>query len=283
MKSVIKKQTHYSLLLMRDDGAARTFRVHSTLLRAFFIFLLLLIGGGGAGIAGGVHYWKKYRSLWERHVTQEREVSEMRLQLERLVNLECLIAASNGTPLQAKNEEVGVTVSNRQTPPPPDAIMTSPDAQNAQEPTAPSPAGTSASASPEAGGQQVPTPQETETAAGPPASSIEASPLRITGFNARPYGPQRLRISYELSTAQPEDQRTISGSAGYFAIFADGTRLELPLQDFDGTRFAIARMKPMQSTARIPQEYRLADIQQIEVFIELTEGSVYHDAFTFAQ
>jgi hypothetical protein len=105
--------------------------------------------------------------------------------------------------------------------------------------------------------------------------------LRISGFVSRPYGSQRLRISYELSAIQSDDPRTISGSAAYFAVFADGAKIELPLQDTEGTRFAIARMKSMQSTARIPQEYTVTDIRQIEVFIELTGGSAYRESFPF--
>jgi hypothetical protein len=124
MKPVIKKQTHYNLLLMRDDSAAHTFRVHSTVLKFFFFFLFLLMAGGAAGIAGGMHYWKKYRSLSAEHMAREREFSEMRLQLERLVNLETLIAASNGTPLQVKHEEVGVKVPTNTRPTPIEADTT---------------------------------------------------------------------------------------------------------------------------------------------------------------
>jgi hypothetical protein len=51
-------------------------------------------------------------------MTQEREFSEMRLQLERLANLESLLAASNGAPLLAKNEEVGVSVVTSSRPSP---------------------------------------------------------------------------------------------------------------------------------------------------------------------
>lgn len=69
----------------------------------------------------------------------------------------------------------------------------------------------------------------------------------------------------------------------YVAVFSNGEKLDLPLQDIDGTRFAIARMKPMQSSARLPQGYQTENIEKIEVFIEVSDGTVYHDSFDFTK
>lgn len=265
MKSVIKKQTHYNLLLMRDDGAARSFRMHSRLLRFFIFLFLLLLAAGALGIYGGTHYWKKYRVLAERHAAQEREAGEMRLQLERLCNLESVIAASNGLPAQAQNQnqEVGVSLPSATRPSTQETVAT--DA--------------------EAGAVAVADPAPGATESGEPATGEQGqltsgdSPLRIANFSLRSSGTQRLRVSYELSASQPDEQRTLSGSVRYGAVLTDGTKIELSMQDAEGSSFAIVRMKPMQSTLRLPQEHKPSDIAQIEVFIEIAGGSLYQDSF----
>ncbi|MDL2267836.1 hypothetical protein LJC46_07620 [Desulfovibrio sp. OttesenSCG-928-G15] len=110
MKPLIKKETHYNLVLMRDDTNPRTLRVSDKTLRAGIASMICLFLFCFAGIAGGIYYWQKYRGLQEKHGVLEKETAEMRLQLERLVALETLITASNGTLPHApiKHEEVGV-------------------------------------------------------------------------------------------------------------------------------------------------------------------------------
>lgn len=294
MKPVIKKHTHYNLLLMKDDGGARTFRVSGTVLSAFVIIFVVLLLAGTTGIIGGTHYWRKYRVLSEKHAAQDREVSEMRLQLERLVNLECLIVASNGTVPQAKNEELGVEApANRAA----GAAEGGPDADASEEATSPGGApsqqeealsgegasegqaqgeGAARAASAQGGGAA-----EQENAFLP--LSGDESPLRISRFSVRTNEQRRVRISYELSTTPSEEMRTIAGSARYIAVFADGTKFELPLQDSDGTSFAIARMKAMHSAVQLPEQYDTGAIENIEVIIEVTGGRVYQEIFPVSQ
>jgi hypothetical protein len=311
MKPVIKKQTHYNLLLMRDDSDARTFRLHRTVLRALFMLLAALVIGGALGIAGGVHYWKKCRDLRASYSEQEREFSEMRLQLERLSNLESLMEASNGVIPQAKNEEVGAS-------PLPDARQNATRAladsgrtpgANATSPVADGAALLSiagnATLSPDSasGGTSGVVPQgQSNATLETPAGEASASsangtgavqgalslnagdcPVRVDNFYARVSGSQRLRISYNLSASIPEIQRTIAGGVRYEAVFANGSRLDLTLTDMDGTRFSILRMKPMQSVARLPEGRSSDDITSINVYIEITDGEIYFGNFPFTQ
>lgn len=331
MKPVIKKQTHYTLLLMKDDSNARTFRLHSSVLRFLICFFLALLIGGGAGIAGGLHYWHKYRQLSSRHDALDRETAEIRLQLERLSNLECLLVASNGTPApQTRNEEVGASprlfnstaggnaslagtsgalnataAANATTAVnatlaanaagPANATLaaagTRDDANRAQNnatqraeagkngdlaesESAPTLAGSNATA-------------QLATVDGRQVLPLESgdSPVRIDGFHARPcIGPQRLCLSYELSTVNPEETRTpIIGTTRYTAVFNNGAKLELPLQDSDGTRFNIQRMKPMRSSARLPQSYPLNDLVSIDVYVDISDGGLYLQNLPFTQ
>lgn len=288
MKPVIKRQTHYSVLFMRDDSEARTFRMHSRTLRFLICAFLLLVVGGGAGIAGGVHYWKKYRALSERYEVQEKESGEMRLQLERLVALETVISASNGTVPQSRHAVVGLAGQTNASQNLHHTNATG-RVQNATVQAGPirgngtQSVDAALSDAPESGdaasGNTGDEPDAAAGGEGYPLVSSQASPLRISAFIGRPSGQQRLRISYELFAEGNDEQRTISGVARYFAIFANGTRVEMPAQDNDGARFAITRMKQMQSWARLPQGYKANDVQQLDILIELSENEKYVERF----
>ncbi len=284
MKPVIKKQSHYNLLIMRDDDTqARTYRVHGRWLRLFFYLLLVLMLGGAAGISGGVHYWKKYRMLSARFDNQEREVSDMRLQLERLVTLETVISASNGTIPQARHAEIGVMPVSNATAPGISANATAAASQSvlAGEKTRNATLLT-VNATIGAADKTMSAGNATRTenrAASLPQISGGQSPLRIAGFSCRATGQQRLRISYELSTEFNEEQRMISGMVKYFAVFASGARLELSAYESDGSRFSITRMKLMQSSARLPQGYMAGEVRKVDVQIELSDGSKFEERF----
>lgn len=282
MKPVIKKQSHYNLLLMKDDSPARTFRVHGVALKILLAIFLVFLIAGGAGIAGGIYFFEEYLRLTSQNEMQEKELSEMRLQLERLVNLESLIVASNSTPPLAKNEEVGATA-----PPPKviaDGALPAADMQSAEHPEqAPD-----ALAAPAEQAKE----QQDEVAL-PPSPSTEDptylslnaadSPLRINGFQVRVTGRERLRISYELATTPSDEPRTVSGNIRYKALLSNGSGVDLISYDIEGKRFAIARMKPIQSSVRLPQGHLAENINNIAVFIELSDGTVYQDIFALAE
>ena len=290
MKPVIKKQTHYSLLLMRDDAEARTFRVHGKFLRFLIWFFLLLLVCGGGSIYGGLHYWNKYRVLVERYDIQEREANEMRLQLEQLVAYKTVLNASNATMPVARHTEVGLSAPaspNRNATAAASTANATATVNATRRGNATLPgAGNATLRSSNATRQANATSGRSGNATGPqpqepalPSLSSNDSPLRITGFNGKATGQQRLRISYELSTEGNEEQRMISGMARYFAVFSNGTRLELSAYDSDGSRFSITRMKLMQSSARLPQGYRAGDVEKIDVVIELSEGKRFEDRY----
>ena len=288
MKPVIKKQTYYSMLLMRDDTSVRTLRVRGGVIVSFLVFLLLIFAGGGVGIWGGLHYWKKYDALSERHKQQERELSEARVQLERYVNYDTLLEAANGTaaPL-AKNEEIGATA-------PVPRLQNATQATQAALPSAQDGARSAAAPSVKAGlnatmaqnNATMPAPAAVLADQAPQTLSvplISSGPLRVNGFSGRAASPQRLRIRYELSTVPSDEQKTISGTAKYFAVFANGAEVELPVQDAGDARFSISRMKLMDANLRLPQGVSARDIAQLYVSLELDEGKAYREAFPISR
>ena len=288
MKPVIKKQTYYSMLLMRDDTSVRTLRVRGGVIVSFLVFLLLIFAGGGVGIWGGLHYWKKYDTLSERHKQQERELSEARVQLERYVNYDTLLEAANGTaaPL-AKNEEIGATAPVARLQNATQASQAAfPPAQEGARPAAAPPLKAGLNATLAQSNASVPAPAVVlaEQAPQPPSVPlISSGPLRVNGFSGRIASPQRLRIRYELSTVPSDEQRTISGTAKYFAVFASGTEVELPVQDAGDARFSISRMKLMDANLRLPQGAVAKEITQLYVSLELDEGKAYREAFPISR
>jgi hypothetical protein len=294
MKPVIKKQTHYNVLFMRDDGAAKTYRVRGGVLRFLFIFPIVLTLLSAGVIAAGVHFGKDYLDMRNRSGQQEKEISEMRLQLERLTNLETLLSASSASgavPL-AKHEEVVAPAPEKtnansnatQTqyaaigvPPQANATTAEPDktAEAVTNSTAQTSPGTDGSASTAEGSAAA--------AVSLPGLSSEQSPVRISNFSARPIGQQRVRIRYEISVSPNQDGKMLSGMARTFAVFNDGQRLELPTLDNSEIRFAITRMKPMEATARLPQGYETGDIKNIDLVIVVEDNGSYHDLFELTQ
>lgn len=273
MKPVIKEQTRYNILFMRDDGKARTFRLRRGVLRFFIWFLLLLVLISGGVIAAGSYFGAHYLSLLDKTELQEREISEMRLQLERLTNLESLISASSteAIPL-AKHEEVGVAAPVNRT-------------QNATAPTGETPGAT-------ATGNGVPgmsigmgaeTQQNGNGGAGSQSIAGPASPVHIQGFSGRPIGQQRLRIRYDLAVAERLGSRMVTGLVRHFAVFNDGRTVELALTDNADSRFSINKGKSMELSTRLPDGYDTKDIRQIQLVLSTEDFGSFHDFYDVAQ
>jgi hypothetical protein len=293
MKPVIKKQTYYSLLLMRDDGGVRSIRMKNTTLRFLVILFFLFIFTGGAGIGLGVHYWKRYAEFIPEYREKERALAEALPELIRLQSIEAvLLEQSNGTLSMTMNTELGVET--------PDSVLLTAQANGNASRGNNATAETAANATVadiQADSRNATAPlsnatAQTDTVAsqtaaepGVPAISGENSPVRVNEFSAQATSQQSLRIRYDLSVSRfaetGQDNGPISGSAKYIVVFSNGTRLDLPQNNPSNARFAISRMKPMMATSRLPQGYSTADIQQVDVFIEVNGDGVYAERFSF--
>lgn len=296
----IEKSTHYNVIMMSDDGEAKTYRMRRGTIRflLFFPFLMLLLGGGV--IAGGVYFSKDYFKLKTELAQQDGELNQMRTRLQKLKHYEALLTASSGASPVAKHEEIGVAPSRGQsspsapesseTEPPGNANSTAEASASdaaAPEPTAPN--GQEEEAAPESA---APVAEAAQTQTTAPAEALpdldfnsmdklsgNKSPLRVSDFTARTLGQQRVRIRYDLTSAGKPGVKTISGLARHFAVFADGKRAELPLPDNGETRFSLTRLRPMEATARLPQGFDTKDIKKIDVVIVTDEYGVFHDLY----
>jgi hypothetical protein len=279
MKRIIKKRTHYSVMLMRDDREVRSFRMRGGVLRFLVILLLLLLASGGAGIGMGVYFWKQIAILLPRYQENERILADARIELTELRSFKAVtMAQKNGTQPLAQNNEVGALAA--------DPVLSAQIAANATGAVSSAPDG-----QPVANATLMPekTPSDTETAAlSPPSASAlpqisqEECPVRINEFSAQSLNNQTLRIRYNLSVPDGgSDGRPVSGLTRYVAILADNSRVELIPNNPGGSRFSINYMKPMFSNARLPQGHLVAEVRSLDVLIETTDGTLYGQNYAF--
>lgn len=277
MKPVIKKNKFYNLILMRDDSAAYSFRMSGVTLKILLSLFSLFTLCGAGGIAGGVYYWKKYRVVQHEHKQQEGELRQARTELDRLINFQSVMNAGNNDILQAKNEEVGVDAPvNRMH----NATDTAEgDAIGILEHTDPIIPAVNATRTVETASTTPATQEEN----GSLLLSSPDSPLRINSFSLRVTGRQQVRITYDLSAARQDESRTLTGTTRYRAFHTNGTAADLTPLDNDGARFSIQRRKPMTLYAAPPQGQTTQGIERVEVLIDLSDGTAYHEIFDITQ
>lgn len=292
MKQVIRKQTHYSLLLMRDDREVRMLRVHTGILRFFLFLCFLLLACAAAGLAAGWHYWKKSDALTARYPMLERELVETKLKLEQLTNESVLWRNAKSSAPSLKNEEMGAPVPSQPAfippaPPTPDILapLQTPATDNPPSPaenaTTPEsharPAAENATLPvengtvPDSNGTALSMTETANATGESPASPAgrSAPPIEISGFNARITDGQRLRLRYAIVSPT---HKTLVGAISYQALLANGTIM--PLESLSpGERFKITRMKVVEKQARLPERISTRAIKQIDLIIELEDDS----------
>ncbi len=306
MKPVISQKTHYTMLLMRDNGAAGSYRVRSGVLRFCVILFCLLPVAGGAGVAVGVHYRHKAWVLSNELRTAEHELAEVRVRLEQLSNVETIASSVNGSPPKPLNADLtaeGRGDAARPAPAPSADILTLLRARNASSETSAEPtiatapatqtaqAGQNAPPAPapaDAAGNERPpaepapllvaeNPAESPREPEPPLLTDPQCPVRIINFLAQPASGKRLRIRYDLIA---QEQQQAAGQAAYVLVLRNGTRRNLDAFNDDNARFfSISRMKQMDGTARLPQGLEPDQIQAVDVRITLDEGGIFHQEY----
>lgn len=281
MKPVIKVQRHYHLLLMRDDKEVVGLKVHNTLLRILLGLFCLFLALGGGGIAFGLSMWNQNQNLKSIRTTNEAELAQARIQLEELSNVKSLLLASSGLSPLTINQEINIPAQDssmlsetnatqrlNSTPTPQEALA------NATASSATHSNATSAVLGP--GNGHIPGVNATEPAPKFSSLSDDASPMRINNFTSYVVSQTAIRIRYDLVSAA---QDAIRGTAKYTAIMSDGTVYDMTPQYNDDARFAISRMKRMDTTARLPQETNARGISSIRMTIVLDNGEAYQGSY----
>lgn len=244
MKPVIKKQTTYSVLFMRDDCGVMRFRLRACWLKALCALTLLLALTAGGGAWAAHYYWKKHSVLAQEHRELEKDMVESRRQLERLANLEKFL----------QSREVAQT-------------RVSTDGANA---TAPVQAALSAAGN---GAVTAPTPTPEST----PKPQAAEHTAKISNFSLRASSSHRLRLSFDLANQTP--QQTLTGRVNLALVTTSGSTVDVPGSDDDLRFYRIARYKKIITTFNLPADIPASGLSAVQVTIDSEGNPPYVERF----
>ncbi|MFO7597211.1 MAG: hypothetical protein R6W92_12825 [Desulfocurvibacter africanus] len=106
----------YSLLLMRDDSQVRRFRVSKIWLKAFIYAEIFLVALALAGFFTGYRFWLESHKLRVDNRNLQITLTEARVKLERLENVEQILQSNDPDELHALIGSVSVETESPQIP-----------------------------------------------------------------------------------------------------------------------------------------------------------------------
>lgn len=312
MEPVIKKSPYHHVLLMRDDKEIISFKVHSKVLRYSLVGGILLVGMGIAGTFFGIKSWQKNHTLKAQYAQTSAELTDARLQLEQLSNLQSLIATCDFPAPVFKFDEIQLppesdgndemNTASPQTPqtspqsiPAPaetgneitkDTANSENGANDESSLEAPSQEETSPAAILENASQSEEEEEEEEEETQDNVSSAlpithESSPVSINNLSTKAAGSNRIQMNFDLVANKPD--AFVRGETNYAIELNDGTKHQITPNFLDDTRFAISRMKNFDLTATLPKGVTGQEIKSITVQIVLDSGSMFTSSYPFAQ
>ncbi len=229
MKPVLKKETTYSVLFMRDDCGVLRFRLQAFWLKFFCVFVALLVLVTAAGGWAAYYYWKKHSALSQEHRELQRDMAESRVQLERLANLEKFLQARESAPATVNMDAANATA-------PVQAALFAV-------------ANASSSAAQEA--QEAP---------------AQESPIKLGNSNVRISGATRLRIGFDLVNQNP--QLPLTGRVNLAVITAAGTTVDVAGPDEELRFSRIARYKRISASIPLPPDTPSSSVKAVQVSID---------------
>lgn len=100
------KDDKVSLIIMRDDGRVRSYRVRMSWFRFFLYVQAFLLLAAMAGLYGGFTSWVEKLELAQANTALQEDVVEMQIQLERLQNIEAILKTTDPEEIQALSSTV---------------------------------------------------------------------------------------------------------------------------------------------------------------------------------
>lgn len=279
---------------MRDDGNVRRLRVSPFALRLLLTTLFIVPAIAVLGVWAAITFWTGNMNLVDANRDLTREVKEMRVELERLSNLEVLLEREDPVRLHAL---IAPRKAPRPAAPAHDPAGTPPTAKGTPDDAA------TATPAPEAtpsGGDSVAAQSDDEATVQSAAGDVQApetSPLfqddaatlprrdvspinngqaRIDDVQAQVSPQGKIRVTFSLSNADTSKQ--LSGHVVMVAIDTKGAGhdLSIPAEAAD---FRISRFKKIVASARLPQGLSNSDISLVAIEIRSGDTIVFRDAF----
>lgn len=279
---------------MRDDGNVRRLRVSPFALRLLLTTLFIVPALAVLGIWAAITFWTGNMNLVDANRDLTREVKEMRVELERLSNLEVLLEREDPVRLHAL---IAPRKAPRPSVPAQESAGTPPVAKGTPENAA---AGAPTPEATPSGGDAVAAQPDDEATVQSAASDVQApatSPLfnddtapaprrdvspinngqaRIEDVQAQVSPQGKIRVTFSLSNADTSKQ--LAGHVVMVAIDGKGVGhdLSIPAEAAD---FRISRFKKIVASARLPQGLSSGDISLVAIEIRSGDTIVFRDAF----
>lgn len=296
---VIKKNTSFSILLLRDDSGVVKFRLNSFWIKLLTFFFIIFSAASGAAGYAAHYYWKKYHTLQRERSELTAKLGENRRQLGRFAGIEKIkesslprsamsgIATAAGPDTLTEAEPSnGTLVRNGQEVEPQPPVLTNGKAV-AQAPVQPvgngdSTAQTNGTAKPAPTQQpqqqtsERPTSGTLTTASGPEtpdtdaavqtgANAAKAHPASVDEVQIKGAGAAKYRLSFDLSNR--DQQITLNGRVFLYVSTKSGAKHEITQVSRDSLRFLINRFKKVTTTFALPDDVQPADAATLHVMI----------------
>ncbi len=281
MKPVIKKETVYSVLLMRDDCGVRRFRLRAFWLKFLFCFLALVFAAAGAGGYLAYNYKKKYNDLQDERRDLEQQLAETRRRLEPLIYLEKIqevsqnrfaaagIGVASGTGPAGAAGINGVSSVSPGYSGAGDASMSAANQTRRAAsimPVAPPANATTPGAAFGGAGLATAAGNQTRPAAvvgnaTAAAAPYDGHPAKITNMSLRASGNTRIRMSFDLNNQDP--QLLLNGRVTLAVITNAGATAEITQVDRADLSFRINNYKKVSTTFALPSNLAVTDVASV--------------------
>lgn len=252
----MKYREQLSVILMRDNGPRRSFRLRRSR------FFALLVFFASMPVLCGLLAWQCWL-LWEENTALRENVQRFetdsqtaQARAERLETLEALLAEEgvHGRELVLRRLAGGHAPEGQE--------EQARDGGHGPE-AAPGSAGEQPALSDGPGHEEFP--------------AIDTGRVRVSNVQARALHGNTLRIGLDLRN--PENQKLLAGTVTATLVTAAGQRHELAFDPEDVGNFRISRFKRSVMVARVPEQFSLVNAQVILEVRDTASHVIYRNIF----
>ena len=282
LEPVVKKNTSYSILFLRDDSSVVRFRLKPFWINFLTVVFFLFSGASGAAGYAAHYYWKRYNVLKHENRTIEARYEESARKLAAYTGVEmlkestalprssmagvsALTANGNANGAHGQNGNGQATGSG-----PPTAPHAAPSAASAGQSGAsqgqetgktqavaePAPGNSTGAAA----GVSQGFPSQEQT--GSPSGTADSEhPALVSEVVVRPDGSKNFSLAFDLSNR--DQQLTLNGRVELAVGTKSGARHEITQVNRNALRFIINRYKRVNTSFTLPTDLKPEDITEL--------------------
>ena len=264
---LVKHDNSFSIFVLRNDCNMLRFKVGSFWIKTFLLFFALFTIASGISGYAAHYYWKKYTNLQRERSELTAKLGENRRQLGRFAGIE--IIQETAQPRSAMSGIVVASGDKEDIAPAAPPLETPETAGHTPQPVAP-PAVAAPSLAPATVTEGTPHPAADNTSGrGGQEEELKPSTASIDDVTFRAAGPQRIRLSFDLSNKEP--QFTLNGRVGLAVTTKDGDRHEITDVSRSSLRFLISRFKRVNTTFTLPDGVSPDKVKTVHILITVAE------------